>query len=76
MITPLRSGSTKTTEIGYLNRNQQKVCGTRGLEGNDHNQYSYKLVCLHCREEYGANGSDAFHRKCPKCQNGQPGIEY
>ena len=72
------NGNTKTTQIGYVNRNNQKVLGTRGAKGNDHLQYSYKVECLMdgCGHIYGANGSDLFQRKCPKCQNGQDGIEY
>ena len=73
-----KSGSGKTTSIGYINRNNQIVHGTRGVEGNDHCQVSYKPECLEqgCGFEYGANGSDIFQRKCPKCQGGKPGIKY
>jgi phage FluMu protein Com len=31
------------------------------------------LNCSHCGHQYGANGSDYHHRKCPKCQGGAPG---
>jgi hypothetical protein len=41
-----RSGNTKTKKIGYVNRNKQKVNGTRGVKGNDHGQYSYKMECM------------------------------
>ena len=71
-----KSGTTKTTQIGYKNKNNQYVHGTRGIRGNDHGQYSYKLECKECGYIYGANGSDIFQRKCPKSQNGRPGIEY
>jgi len=73
-----RSGSTSTTTIGYINRNSQKVHGTRGIGGTDHGAYSYKLECLEvdCGYEYGANGTDIFQRKCPRCQGGNEGIEY
>lgn len=72
-----KSGSTETTTIGYVNRNNQVVLGTRGIKGTDHGQLSYKLRCQNsgCGYEYGANGTDIFQRKCPKCQNGNPGIE-
>ena len=72
------SGKTKTTTTGYINKNNQKVQGTRGVKGTDHHQLSYKLECLekNCGHLYGANGSDIFQRKCPKCQGGKPGIEY
>jgi len=41
-------------------------------------EWDHKLECLEnqCGHEYGANGSDIFQRKCPKCQGGKPGIEY
>jgi hypothetical protein len=73
-----KSGGTNTTQIGYINRNNQKVLGTRGVKGNDHGQYSYKVECQNdgCRIIYGVNGSDVFQRKCPNCQNGEKGIEY
>ena len=73
-----RSENTKTTQIGYMNRNNQEVLGTCGVRGNDHGQYAYKIICREgeCDHVYGANGSDIFQRKCPKCQTGQEGIEY
>ena len=73
-----RDGNTSTTQIGYTNRNDQKNHGTRGVKGTDHGQYSYKLVCLKpgCGHQYSANGTDIFHRKCPRCPNGAEGIEY
>ena len=70
------SGSSKTTTVGYVNRNRQEVHGTRGISGNDHLQKSYKLKCLYCGHCYGSNGSDIFQRKCPICQDGAKGIEY
>lgn len=69
-------GSTKTTKIGYINRNNQKNYGHRHRHGNDHEQLSYKLKCLKCNHEYGANGTDIFQRKCPNCQGGKPGLSY
>ncbi len=71
-----KSGSTKTTQIDYVNSNNQINCGTRGKKGNDNNQVSYKLECQECKYTYGANGSDIFQRKCPHCQNGNDGIPY
>ena len=73
-----RSGSTPTTEIGYLNQNNQKNHGTRGKSGTDHLQYAYKLECLMpgCGHIYGANGTDIFQRRCPKCQGGKEGIDF
>ena len=71
-----RSGGTKTTEIGYINKNRQKNQGTRGVTGTDHGQSAYKLECLHCGNEYGANGTDVWLRKCPACHGGANGIDY
>jgi len=70
------NGTTETTRIGYVNRNRQKNHGTRGTQGTDHCQYAYKLECLSCGHKYGANGSDIFQRKCPRCQGGAKGIKY
>ena len=73
-----KSGSTDTTKIGFVNRNNQQNHGTRGVSGTDHGQVSYKLECMNknCGHVYGANGTDIFQRKCPKCQDGKDGIEY
>lgn len=71
-----KSGSRPTTQIGYVNRNQQKCLGTRGRDGSDHFQKAYKMECLVCGHIYGANGTDVFQRKCPKCQRGKPGIRF
>lgn len=71
-----KSGSTNTTEIGYINRNQQQNFGHRGVSGTDHGQVAYKLKCMLCEYEYGANGTDIFQRKCPSCQGGEAGIDF
>lgn len=63
--------SKGTTTIGYVSKNLQKVIRKTNLDGNDHNQKVYELECGNC---YGANGSDIWLRKCPKCQGGQPGL--
>jgi hypothetical protein len=74
----LNRRSKATTELGYRNRNDQVVTRATGLPGNDHNQYIYMLRCDRdgCGHEYGANGSDIFQRKCPRCQHGRPGLPY
>jgi len=64
----------KTTHPGYKNRNGQIVVRNTGLPGNDHEQSIYELKCSHCSHIYGANGSDIFQRKCPKCQGGADGL--
>jgi hypothetical protein len=71
-----KSGKSKTTQIGYKNRNNQRNLGTQEIKGTDYGQYSYKLKCLKCGNEYGSNGTDIFERKCPACQNGRPGIPF
>lgn len=73
-----RSGSTQTTQIGYVNPNNQACGGTRGVVGTDHQQVAYRMECQvpGCGQAYGANGTDVFQRKCPYCQGGQPGIAY
>jgi hypothetical protein len=73
-----RSGTSRTAQIGFINRNDQECLGTRGVKGNDHNATAYKLACRnqHCGHVYGANGTDIHIRKCPECQNGAPGIAY
>jgi hypothetical protein len=68
-------GSTRrTTETGFVNPNGQVTIRNTGLPGTDHNQYVYQIACSHCGEVYGANGSDIFERKCPRCQQGKAGL--
>lgn len=66
-----------TTVLGYTNRNNQRNCGCTGQPGNDHNQMTYRMQCLNlaCGHTYGANGSDIWQRRCPKCQGGRPGLD-
>jgi predicted RNase H-like nuclease len=65
-----------TTSVGYTNRNKQTVIRPTGLAGTDHGQSIYVLRCGSCAYEYGANGSDIFQRRCPKCQGGAAGLPY
>ncbi len=74
--TTFNSGDGETTKIGYINRNDQKCCGHRGVAGSDHLQLAYRMECLKCGHVYGANGSDIHLRKCPQCQDDKKGIEY
>jgi hypothetical protein len=68
----------KSTDVGYINRNRQRVVRATGLPGNDHLQKVYVLRCQidDCDNEYGANGSDIFQRRCPRCQGGAPGLSF
>jgi hypothetical protein len=74
---PFRNGGTDTTRIGYVNRNNQRCEGQRGVAGTDHSQTAYRMECLeaNCCYVYGANGTDVFQRRCPMCQGGAAGIE-
>ena len=40
-----RSGAGATTQIGYVDKHQQKVIGPTGKPGTDHGQYVYVLRC-------------------------------
>lgn len=71
-----QSGSGTTTHIGYVNRKNQRCEGHRGVTGTDHGAIAYKMVCQDCDHVYGANGTDVFQRKCPRCQDGRPGIPF
>jgi len=71
-----QSGGGPSTQIGFVNRNGQRCCGHRGIAGNDHLQYAYKIECLHCGFVYGGNGTDMFERRCPSCQGGAEGIRF
>lgn len=55
----------RTTDIGYVNRNQQQVIRRTNQPGNDYGQTVYVLKCGVCGREHGANGSDIFQRRCP-----------
>jgi len=65
-----------TTRAGFINPNQQQNLGPTQppIEGTDYGQYVYIIQCTRCGLIYGANGSDIWERKCPKCQGGKPGI--
>ena len=55
-----------TVMPSYENRNGQVVVRKTSRRGTDHNAYVYMLRCKHCENEYGANGTDIWQRKCPK----------
>lgn len=63
-----------STRQGFTNANGQTVVRPTGLPGTDSGQSVYVLRCGHCSQEYAANGSDIWLRKCPKCQRGRPGL--
>ena len=50
----------KTTETGYINKNNQRNAGKTDMQGTDHGQYLYAMECLNCGHKYFANGSDIY----------------
>lgn len=63
--------SMKTTNPGYINKNNQRNNLKTDMPGSDHNQLLYEMECLNCGNKYLANGSDIWQRKCPVCQGGK-----
>ena len=61
-----------TTEVGYINKNNQRNNGRTDKPGTDFGQWFYDMECLDCGHKYHANGHDVWLRKCPKCQGGRP----
>ena len=57
----------KTTDIGYINKNNQKNLGYRGISETHVSAKSYEMECLDCGHKYLANGCDIWLRKCPLC---------
>ena len=57
----------KTTDAGYINKNNQKNLGCRGVSGTHYNQKFFEMECLDCGHKYLANGCDVWLRKCPVC---------
>ncbi len=64
----------KTTTVGFVNRNAQRVLRATGLPGPDPLQTVYVLQCGKCDHEYGSFGTDILGRKCPNCHGGAPGF--
>lgn len=58
----------KTTDQGYINKNNQKNNGIAGASSTHYNQKFFEMECLYCGHKYFANGCDVWLRKCPKCQ--------
>lgn len=57
----------KTTDEGYINKNNQKNLGYKGLSETHYNQRFFEMECLDCGHRYFANGCDVWLRKCPMC---------
>ena len=57
----------KSTETGYINKNNQRNNGLKGISDTHYNQRFYGMECLDCGYKYLANGCDVWLRKCPQC---------
>lgn len=57
-----------TTEVGYINKNNQRNNGKTVIRGTDYGQWFYDMECLECGHKYHANGSNIYEKKCPNCQ--------
>ena len=58
----------KSTDIGYINKNNQKNLGSKGVSETHYNQRFFQMECLECGYQYFANGCDVWLRKCPAWQ--------
>jgi putative restriction endonuclease len=59
---------------GDTNKNGQQLLRLTEERGTDHNSRIWILKCLSCLKVYGSNSTDAWERKCPKCQSGAEGL--
>jgi len=68
------------SKIGDVNHNSQKLLDRTNKPGTDHNAKLWVVRCTRqggdemCDHIYGVNGGDFHERKCPKCQDGMPGL--
>jgi putative restriction endonuclease len=60
---------------GDKNRNNQQLLKQTNERGTDHNSYIWILKCRNCLNIFGSNSTDAFERKCPRCQKGKIGLQ-
>ncbi len=57
----------KSTDAGYINKNNQKNLGCKGVSETHYNQKFFEMECLNCGHKYMTNGCDVWLRKCPEC---------
>lgn len=57
-----------TTELGYINKNNQRNNGKTNIPGTDYGQWFYDMECLECGHKYHANGTNIYEKRCPNCQ--------
>jgi len=60
---------------GDVNRNNQQLLRLSTQPGTDYNARVWVLQSLMCSYIYGSNSTDAWQRRCPKCQDGRPGLD-
>ncbi len=66
--------------IGSANLHNQTVVEHTDERGTDHEQYVYVIRCdrspgcASAQPSYRINGSNFHERKCPRCQDGEPGL--
>jgi putative restriction endonuclease len=60
--------------LGKTNRRRQELLRRTAEPGTDHNSKIWILRCRDCQHVYGSNSTDAFERRCPKCQEGRSGL--
>lgn len=60
---------------GDINKNNQQLLRLSTRPGSDYNSHVWVLKCRLCSNVYGSNSTDAWERKCPKCQKGTPGLD-
>ena len=63
------------TKPGDKNPNRQQLLRITEARGTDFNARVWVLKCLNCQAVYGCNSTDAWERKCPKCQSGRAGLQ-
>lgn len=61
--------------LGHINRNNQQLLRLTAERGTDYNARVWVLQCRECLNIYGSNSTDAWERKCPKCQKGKTGLD-
>lgn len=64
------SFTMKSTDLNYLNKNNQRNIGKTNEKGTDHCSVLYMMRCEDCKHEYFANSTDIHLKKCPNCQGG------
>ncbi len=60
---------------GEINSNNQQLLRVTNERGTDYNAKVWVMKCRNCSNIYGCNSTDAWERKCPRCQQGKAGLE-